>query len=239
MDYSGYCDLKRRLVPGLRSNQNLYAETLERFVTSETMWLDAGCGHQVFPFEPDREEALVRRARRVFGCDLDEPGLHNHQTIDRVAVSDLSRLPYRTATFDLVTANMVVEHLAAPAPVLDEVARVLRPHGRLIIHTPNAWSYLVAIARLLPDPLMRKIDGRPPEDFFPAYYRANHPRRLQRLLRAAGFERPEIRMVASDAATQGWRWAAAAELLFIRATMTRLGRPFRVSMIITTRRRTS
>jgi len=153
-------------------------------------------------------------------------------------VSDLSRLPYRTGTFNLVTANMVVEHLTTPAAVFDEFARVLRPHGQLIIHTPNAWSYFVAVARLLPDPLIRKIDGRPPEDIFPAHYRANHPRRLQRLLHAAGFERPEIRMVASDAVVQGWRWLAAAELFVIRATMTRVGRPFRVSMIITTRRRT-
>jgi ArsR family transcriptional regulator len=49
------------------------------------------------------------------------------------AMGSLEHLPFSSASFDVVTCNWVVEHLEAPAAVLAEVKRVLRPGGRLII----------------------------------------------------------------------------------------------------------
>ena len=46
------------------------------------------------------------------------------------------RLPFRAATFDVVTANLVFEHLAHPAPALAELARVLKPGGLLLALFP-------------------------------------------------------------------------------------------------------
>jgi len=50
-------------------------------------------------------------------------------------------LPYPNATFDLVTMFSVIEHLhGSPAGVLEEIKRVLRPKGYLVLSTPNIAS---------------------------------------------------------------------------------------------------
>lgn len=51
---------------------------------------------------------------------------------------DLTRgLPYLDASFDLVLMTEVIEHLENHRAALSELARVLRPGGRLILTTPN------------------------------------------------------------------------------------------------------
>lgn len=232
-----YSTLKRVLARGLRDNQALYADELDRHVTPDTVWLDAGCGHQVFANDPAREARLVRRPGLVVGCDLDERALRKHRTIHRVFVSDLERLPFRDHAVTLISCNMTVEHLARPSEVFAELFRVLSPNGRLILHTPNARSYFVLAAKLLPGRFRRwlahVLDGRPLEDVFHTYYRANTRRCLERRLARAGFRDIHCRTVAGDAVLQRWPVLAALELLLIRATLTRWGRPFRVSMIVT------
>jgi SAM-dependent methyltransferase len=52
-------------------------------------------------------------------------------------------LPFPDATFDVVCAFDVVEHCASEETALGEIARVLRPGGRLLMSVPAyqwAWS---------------------------------------------------------------------------------------------------
>ena len=46
---------------------------------------------------------------------------------------DLLRMPFADGAFDCVTAGWVLEHLTDPGPGLAEMARVLRPGGRLLL----------------------------------------------------------------------------------------------------------
>lgn len=46
-------------------------------------------------------------------------------------------LPFDDATFDLIYATEVIEHLVRPDRALKEMGRVLRRNGHLIISTPN------------------------------------------------------------------------------------------------------
>ena len=52
-------------------------------------------------------------------------------------MADAARLPFAEATFDAAILMHVFAHLAQPQESLREVARVLRPGGRLGILTPN------------------------------------------------------------------------------------------------------
>ena len=57
----------------------------------------------------------------------------------KVDIADLNvqPLPYPDASFDLVTATEVIEHLADFRRVVREIHRVLRPGGVCILSTPN------------------------------------------------------------------------------------------------------
>jgi ubiquinone/menaquinone biosynthesis C-methylase UbiE len=58
------------------------------------------------------------------------------QKVD-IANLNLEKLPYPGASFDLVTATEVVEHLENHRAVLRELHRVLKPGGLCILTTPN------------------------------------------------------------------------------------------------------
>jgi 2-polyprenyl-3-methyl-5-hydroxy-6-metoxy-1,4-benzoquinol methylase len=55
-----------------------------------------------------------------------------------IRASTLEAAAFPGASFDLVHASHLIEHLNEPASFLDEVARVLKPGGLLILTTPNA-----------------------------------------------------------------------------------------------------
>lgn len=55
----------------------------------------------------------------------------------QVCQADLSSIPVKDDSFDVVTSFETIEHLASPEAFLDEVARVLRPRGSLLMSTPN------------------------------------------------------------------------------------------------------
>jgi SAM-dependent methyltransferase len=59
------------------------------------------------------------------------------QTIARDFYAD--GLPVPSGSFDLALCTEVIEHLpSTPKPLLDEIRRVLRPGGCLLLTTPNA-----------------------------------------------------------------------------------------------------
>lgn len=52
-------------------------------------------------------------------------------------IGDVTQLPFRTDSFDVATSFEVLEHLREQTRYLDEVGRVLRPDGVLLLSTPN------------------------------------------------------------------------------------------------------
>ena len=121
-------------------------------------------------------------------------------------------------------------------PVFAEFARVLTRGGRLIVHTPNAWSHFVAGAKCVPKRfktrLAQRLDGRAANDIFPALYRANTTRRIRALMTKVGLREESLRMLASDATFATAHPALAlAELALIRLTLMDMFRGFRVSIL--------
>ena len=61
------------------------------------------------------------------------------------AVADAAALPFEDASFDACRIDRVLQHVADPAPVVREMARVLRPGGVLIAYD-NDWETLTVDA---------------------------------------------------------------------------------------------
>lgn len=55
-------------------------------------------------------------------------------------VADIQQLPFSDAAFDTIISCETVEHVPDPARAVCELARVLRPGGRLLLTTPNYLS---------------------------------------------------------------------------------------------------
>ena len=54
---------------------------------------------------------------------------------DRISqvAADLTRLPYADESFDAIVCGWVLEHLPDPRPGLRDLARVLRPGGKMLL----------------------------------------------------------------------------------------------------------
>jgi SAM-dependent methyltransferase len=83
------------------------------------------CGSGTFPYEPLNGEEVV-----TVDCRPD---------VGATVIHDLSQSPYpfEDNTFDLVQASHVLEHLPDVVAFMEEVYRILRPDGRLIVRVPH------------------------------------------------------------------------------------------------------
>lgn len=217
-----YWAMERKIVPGLKSSQDTYQDILSRHVHAGTRWLDLGCGTSLLPpWKHDAELALVAQAGVLAGLDCSRPSLRANRTIALRICGDIHRLPFPDGSFDLVTANMVVEHLDDPVEQFQEIRRVLARGGVFICHTPNIRGYPALAARLVPDVIkrvvIRGLEGRQSEDVFKTYYRANSPRALRRVATLSQLEVREVLMTFSTAVMAVVPPLALFELLWIRA----------------------
>jgi SAM-dependent methyltransferase len=214
--------MRTALVPHVRHSQYVYAERLSAELHGGGNWLDLGCGHAVVPdWASPRQPLAPTRHWRVVGLDVDREALARHRFIALKVHGTAEALPFPPGTFDVVTANMVLEHLERPERVFAEVAQVLRPGGRFIVHTPNRRGYTTRLTRLIPRPwrapLAGFLHGRSREDVYPAYYLANTPVVLRRLAAAAGLAVAEVEYVQTTAQLVAIPMLATIELLLIRA----------------------
>ena len=112
-----------------------------------------------------------RRSNRLIGVDLSEPMLRKAQErvvnealdhVDGVAVMDARRLGFPDAFFDVVVAQYVITTVPDPERALDEIARVTRPGGEIIL--VNHLGAEVGLRRAFEQgfaPIARRLGWRP------------------------------------------------------------------------------
>ena len=160
---------------------------------ADSVVLDFGAGRGLWTTEPlpamSRQlRAFHERVDRVVGIDVDEVVLKNPALAEASVVAPGDPIPYPDASFDLVLADYVLEHVsAADAPgVAAEILRVLKPGGWLAARTPNKWGMIGLGARAVPNNLHTRFlhrlqPARKDEDVFPVEYHMNTRRQLRRL----------------------------------------------------------
>lgn len=114
--------------------------------------LDLGCfiGEKLWQLPKGRNYLAV-------GIDIALPALQiakkvgfpNHKFI----AADAQNLPFKNNSIDIVLAFDVIEHLTNPEKGFAEIARVLKPDGKLLLHIPikdNKWSLFWFKQKLFP-----------------------------------------------------------------------------------------
>jgi ubiquinone/menaquinone biosynthesis C-methylase UbiE len=183
--------------------QRIYFDRIDQYLARGMCWLDVGCGRKlVYPWLPDGEELedeLKSRPARLVGIDLDLAALRDNVSFRDRLMADAEGLPFADASFDLVTSNMVFEHVERPQPALTEIRRVMRRGGRLIIFTPNAYDLVSIVARAVPNRLhpliVSRLEGRAAKDVYPTQFKFNRPREIRRIFNLVGFAAVRIEYV--------------------------------------------
>jgi ubiquinone/menaquinone biosynthesis C-methylase UbiE len=110
-------------------------------------------------------------------------------TPSTVVLGNAERLPFADETFDLVTCSETLEQVETPIRALQEMARVLKPGGRLLLSAPSRLSEVMWDSVLGPATYVAKrLRRRGPSSPFSEYYAALYPEELESQVRAAGLQ---------------------------------------------------
>ena len=159
--------------------------SLSRELGAPARVLDVGCGEGYFTAQ------LAQAGAIALGVDVSEEALRRarsrHAQLQLQAIAAGGPWPLDDASFDLVWAGEVIEHVADTASWLSEVRRVLRPHGELLLSTP-AHGRLMLLALALSG---RRFDRH--FDPLSDHLRFYSARSLRGLLDDFGFDDIEVR----------------------------------------------
>ncbi len=170
---------------------NQFFKLVKSCVKPEYRVLDAGCGK-------GSGLNLKGTCEYVVGYDIDDDVLLNTE-VDRAIQGDVVNLDLPSESFDLVVCAWLMEHVSDPERSFEELARVLKPGGRILLVTPNLYHYSMIVSRLTPygfhEWFLHKIGGEGHNHGFPTYYRANTRGKLKRLASKSGLAVDYFKMV--------------------------------------------
>ncbi len=179
-----YFENEKRLLtealPSLDGCTLLKTDLWDEAKNTRIMQWAAGQGANVYGI--DLSEPIVRQARASFdGRPL------------RPVVSDVRRLPFAPGSFDAIYSMGTIEHFDETEAAVAELARILRPGGRLILGVPNRRDPFLR-------PLLVAVLG--PLGLYAYGYEKSYSRRaLRRMLEGAGLD---VRMESGILFMPGW-----------------------------------
>lgn len=126
--------------------RNLEWEAIKKYIPISSSFLDVGCGAGYSLIQAKEELSCT-----VQGVDP-EPGAHGVGRFTTglwqerpIIQGSAENLPYADNTFDVVYSSHVLEHVQSEIEALQEMKRVLKPGGVLIIGMPTAAMSLVSL----------------------------------------------------------------------------------------------
>ena len=133
---------------------------------------------------------LKGRAKTLIGIDLvDFEVTDSELLLVNADVCNMSAL--RSSSVDLSYSRSVMEHVKNVRAAYSEINRVLKPGGKYIFLTPNAWDYASIISYLVPNRFHARIanmtEGRQEKEVFPTFYRSNTFMKISKMAERSNF----------------------------------------------------
>lgn len=168
---------------GFRRRFRFVERLLQDLVEPGSTWLDLGCGAGTLTCCLDRlganglavdgSPAMIRVAR--------ERHLTAFQSFEFREIETVERLLLQDRSFDGVLCSSVVEYVDAPAQALEEIARVLKPGGRLLLSVANRRSLLRNAQYML-----RRLGRKPRFSYLDASHTTYSRAEIRRALKQQG-----------------------------------------------------
>jgi SAM-dependent methyltransferase len=128
---------------GTRRYRSLARNVARHLPVTEGRCLDAGCGEGLISFAVNAHRPAVR----LYGTDISATRLAraaSRVTTSRFVAGDLLMLPWKDGAFDAVVCCEVLEHLPDPGAAVEELYRIVRDGGMVLITVPDRqklkWS---------------------------------------------------------------------------------------------------
>ncbi len=120
-----------------KAHEKMYNEFFRKFIiNNKGKLLDVGCGLGYFLEKinsyPDWE---------TFGCEISKPAVEfagNKLKLKNIFCGRIEESEFEENFFDIITLWDVIEHIPDPRPLLSSLRKILKPRGKLFIHTPNS-----------------------------------------------------------------------------------------------------
>lgn len=177
--------MARRIEGAIHVNfcmESIYREAILNSLEAGSIVVDAGAGERC---------VYASQGLRVIGADVLISDLKKNKDIESAVVSDLEAdLPFRSESVEAITNCYFVEHIHDTERFIQNVARVLKPRGKLFMLFPCRYAPFAFINRMIPNKIVvemlhRFVEGS--HGGFPATYNNCHPKRMREILCRNGF----------------------------------------------------
>ncbi len=136
--YSEYLNHQRehsawsRQVEKSRLGLETACKEMSQWLTHDKHFLDLGCGDGYML------DLVKPHVGLAVGIDYHFGKLHKSLAHGNIGVlSDIHKLPFGNAVFDVIHISHVLEHVIYPDQALQEIQRILKPEGHLLIVVPS------------------------------------------------------------------------------------------------------
>lgn len=159
-----------------------YYKKIRELMPEKSKVLDFGSGRGSWIHNDDNIERrqlrdLHYKKSKVIGVDIDDAVLSNSKNDENYILTS-SWVEENKNTFDLITADFVLEHIADKKSFFITINKLLKKGGFFCARTPHKYSYIAILSMLTPTIFHKAIlkkaqPNREHIDVFKAYYRLN------------------------------------------------------------------
>ncbi|MBI2670925.1 methyltransferase domain-containing protein [Candidatus Woesearchaeota archaeon] len=118
-----------------------FLKKLSKELPKNSKVLEAGCGS-------GRGMACFF-GHKVYGIDISDKALELSKKYGTVRMGNVVNIPFKDNMFDLTYNSGVIEHLDNPRKAINEMTRVTKPNGLIVIIVPNKCCLFYQIYKTL------------------------------------------------------------------------------------------